>query len=77
MENDDSANKSSEQPESMSETDLIERVVRCSLPGLSLSRLRSFSPEDWKDLEERVGTDAVRALAAILELERRMEEEDD
>lgn len=77
MENDDSANKNSEQPESMSETELIERVARCPLPGLSLSTLRSFSPEDWKDLEERVGTDAVRALAALLELERRMEEEDD
>lgn len=77
MENDDNTNKNTEQPDSLSEAELIKRVARCPLPGLTLSKLRTFSPDDWKDLEERVGTDAVRALAALLELERRMEEEND
>lgn len=77
MKNDDGANENSERPASLSEIELIERVARRPLPGLTLSKLRNFSPEDWKDLEERVGTDAVRALASLLELSRRMEEEND
>ena len=76
MENDDSDDKDLD-PKAMSEAELIEIVARCPVPGLTLSRLLSFSREDWKDLEARIGTDAVRALAAGLELERRMEEEND
>ena len=77
MENDDSENNDFEEPGSLSESELIEIVARCPLPGLTLSGLLSFSPEDWKDLEARTGTDAVQALMAFLELKRRWEEEND
>ena len=76
MENDDSDDKELD-VKAMSDAELIEKLTGHSLPDLTLSRLLSFSPEDWKDLETRIGTDAVRALAAVLELERRREGEND
>ena len=77
MENDDSENNDLEEPGSLSETELIERITGLFLPDLSYSRLRTYTPEDWKNLEERIGTEAARILAAALELGRRMEEEND
>jgi len=81
MENQDRKKKDSDTPEpdpaSLSEADLIERVARGAFPELSLPMLRAFSPEEWEALEHRIGKDAARALAAVLELGRRMEEKND
>ena len=79
MENEDRGKKDPEQLDliSLSEVELIERVAGCALPELTLSILRNFSPKEWETLEHRIGTDGARALAAVLELGRRMEEEND
>ena len=79
MENEDRGKKDPEQLDlsSLSDADLIERVARGAFPDLSLPSLRAFSPEEWETLELRIGKDAARALAAVLELGRRMEEKND
>ena len=79
MEKEEMKNRNPEQqdPGSLSEAGLIERVAGCALPELTLSILRNFSPEEWETLELRIGKDAARALAAVLELGRRMEEKND
>ena len=79
MENEDRGKKDPEQQDlsSLSEAELIERVAGCALPELTLSRLLAFSPEEWEKLALRIGTDGAQALAAVLELGRRMEEEND
>ena len=81
MENEDRKKKGSENPDpdpgSLSDAELIERVARGAFPELSLPMLRAFSPEDWEALEHRIGKDAARALAAVLELGRRMEGKND
>ena len=79
MENKDRGKNDPEQQDSgsLSEAELIERVAGCALPDLSLPRLRAFSPEEGEALELRIGKDAARALAAVLELGLRMEEESD
>ena len=79
MENEDRGKKDPEQLDltALSDADLIERVARGAFPELSLPMLRAFSPEDWEALEHRIGKDAARALAAVLELGRRMEGKND
>ena len=79
MENEDREKKDPEQLDlsSLSDAALIERVARGAFPDLSLSQLRNFSPKEWEALEDRIGKDAARALAAVLELGRRMEEKND
>lgn len=76
MENDDSDDKELD-VKAMSDAELIEKLTGHSLPGLSVSALLSFSREDWKDLEARIGTVAVLKLAAALELRRRWDEGND
>ena len=70
-------NPEEQDPGSLSDAELIEQVAGCALPELTLSALRNYSPEEWEKLEHRIGTDGARALAAVLELGRRMEEEND
>jgi hypothetical protein len=79
MENEDRGKKDPEQLDltALSDADLIERVAKVAFPELTLSMLRNYSPEEWEKLELRIGTDGARALAAVLELGRRMEEEND
>ena len=79
MENEDRGKKDPEQLDltALSDADLIERVARVAFPELTLSMLRNYSPEEWEKLELRIGTNGGRALAAVLELGRRMEEEND
>ena len=77
MENDDKNDEERNDLASMSEADLIERITGLFLPDLSYPRLHTYTPEDWKNLEERIGTDAMRKLKAVLELGRRWEEEND
>jgi len=77
MENDDKNNEERNDLASISEADLIERITGLFLPDLSYPRLHTYTPEDWKNLEERIGTDPARKLKAVLELGRRWEEEND
>lgn len=77
MENDDKNDEERNDLASMSEADLIERITGLFLPDLSYARLQTYTSDDWKNLEERIGTTAARKLKAVLELGRRWEEEND